>query len=261
MDTTTKEENLFQEYIRTKNPELESKIVEKYLPFARMFAYNQAVKAGKLCDSDDFYSDAALGLLNAVRNYDPLEGVKFETYATYKIRGAILDGIRKNDWIPRTARQKQKAVNKIREKLRIELGRVPFMEEIANAMDMSINEYRKMLAENSVNTIQSLDAHLEENGDSDFSITALSKLPDPEKEAEKKELAEKLGETLKKLSERERLVIQLYYYEELSSIEIADVLNVSQPRVSQLHTRALSKMRPNMGKYMGLFTEQEKSKS
>ena len=176
-----------------------------------MFAYNQAVKTGKLGDFDDFYSDAALGLLNAIRNYDLQEGAKFETYATYKIRGAILDGVRKNDWVPRTARQKQKAVNEIREKLRIELGRVPFMEEIANAMDMGIDEYRKMLAENSVNTIQSLDAHLEENGDSGFFTTTLSKLPDPEKEAEKKELAEKLNETLEKLSERERLVIQLHY--------------------------------------------------
>lgn len=134
MDTTTKEENLFQEYVRTKDPELESKIVEKYLPFVRMFAYNYAVKAGKLGDSDNIYSDATLGLLNAVRNYDPQEGAKFETYATYKIRGAILDGVRKNDWIPRTARQKQKAVNETRENLRIELGRVPFMEEIANAI-------------------------------------------------------------------------------------------------------------------------------
>lgn len=128
-------------------------------------------------------------------------------------------------------------------------------------LDMGIDEYRKMLAENSVNTIQSLDAHLEENGDSGFSTTTLSKLPDPEKEAEKKKLAEKLGETLKKLSERECLVIQLYYYEELSFIEITDVLGVSQPRVLQLHTRTLGKMRPNMGKYMGLFAEHEKSKS
>lgn len=244
---------MLQEYFRRKNPELESKIVEKYLPYARMLAYNQAEKAGKLGDFDNIYGDAALGLLNAIRNYDPQEGVKFETYATYKIRGAILDGVRKNDWIPRTAHQKQKAVNEVREKLRIELGRVPFMEEIANAMDMGIDEYRKMLAENSVNTIQSLDAHLEENGDSNFSTTTLSKLPYPEKEAEKRELAEKLNETLEKLSERERLVIRLYYYEELSFVEIAEVLNVSQPRVSQLHTRALDKMRPNMGKYMELF--------
>lgn len=95
--------------------------------------------------------------------------------------------------------------------------------------------------------------HLEENGDSNFSTTTLSKLPYPEKEAEKRELAEKLNETLEKLSERERLVIRLYYYEELSFVEIAEVLNVSQPRVSQLHTRALDKMRPNMGKYMELF--------
>ena len=173
MDTTTEKENLLQEYFRRKNPELESKIVEKYLPYARMLAYNQAEKAGKLGDFDNIYGDAALGLLNAIRNYDPQEGVKFETYATYKIRGAILDGVRKNDWIPRTAHQKQKAVNEVREKLRIELRRVPFMEEIADALNMSINEYRKM----------------EENGDSDFSATTLSKLPDPEKEAEKKELA------------------------------------------------------------------------
>lgn len=160
---------MLQEYFRRKNPELESKIVEKYLPFARMFAYNYAIKAWKLGDSDDVYSDATLGLLNAIRNYDPSANVKFETYATYKIRGAILDGIRKNDWIPHTARQKQKAVNEIRKKLRIELGRVPFMEEIADAMDIGIDEYRKMIAENSVNIIQSLDAHLEENGDSIFS--------------------------------------------------------------------------------------------
>lgn len=113
---------MLQEYFRRKNPELESKIVEKYLPYARMLAYNQAEKAGKLGDFDNIYGDAALGLLNAIRNYDPQEGVKFETYATYKIRGAILDGVRKNDWIPRTAHQKQKAVNEVREKLRIELG-------------------------------------------------------------------------------------------------------------------------------------------
>ena len=160
MDTTIKEENLFQGYIRTKNPELESKIVEKYLPLARMFAYNYAVKAGKLGDSDNIYSDATLGLLNAVRNYDPQEGVKFETYATYKIRGAILDGVRKNDWVPRTARQKQKAVNEIREKLRIELGRVPFMEEIANAMDMGIDKYRKMLAEEALFLCRKIQASL-----------------------------------------------------------------------------------------------------
>lgn len=86
---------MLQEYFRRKNPELESKIVEKYLPYARMLAYNQAEKAGKLGDFDNIYGDAALGLLNAIRNYDPQEGVKFETYATYKIRGAILDGVRK----------------------------------------------------------------------------------------------------------------------------------------------------------------------
>lgn len=225
---------MLQEYFRRKNPELESKIVEKYLPYARMLAYNQAEKAGKLGDFDNIYGDAALGLLNAIRNYDPQEGVKFETYATYKIRGAILDGVRKNDWIPRTAHQKQKAVNEVREKLRIELGRVPFMEEIADALNMSLTHIWKKTE------IPTFLPPLYQN----FRIR---------KKRRRKRNWQKTGRNTGKLSERERLVIQLYYYEELSFIEIADVLGVSQPRVSQLHTRALGKMRPNMGKYMELF--------
>lgn len=247
------EVELFTTYKENKDKDLENKIATLYFPIVRYQAKQQALKVGENADLETYISDGSMGLLKAMHEFDPAQGVKFETYASIKIRGAILDGIRKNDWVPRTVRQNQKKITNAKDILRNELKRQPTEKEIAVFLEMDINDYRNMLSESSVNMVDSLEKHMDENGDALYDVSTTAKLESPEENVEKKELAQKLTEAMKLLTEKEKLVIQLYYYEDLSFVEIANILEVSGSRISQLHSNAIYKMRPFMGKYMGLF--------
>ena len=247
------EVELFTTYKENKDKDLENKIATLYFPIVRYQAKQQALKVGENADLETYISDGSMGLLKAMHEFDPAQGVKFETYASIKIRGAILDGIRKNDWVPRTVRQNQKKITNAKDILRNELKRQPTEKEIAVFLEMDINDYRNMLSESSVNMVDSLEKHMDENGDALYDVSTTAKLESPEEKVEKEELAQKLTEAMKLLTEKEKLVIQLYYYEDLSFVEIANILEVSGSRISQLHSNAIYKMRPFMGKYMGLF--------
>lgn len=247
------EVELFTTYKENKNKDLENKIATLYFPIVRYQAKQQALKVGENADLETYISDGSMGLLKAMHDFDPAQGIKFETYASIKIRGAILDGIRKNDWVPRTIRQNQKKVFQAKETLRNELKRQPTEKEIATFLEMDITEYRNMISDASVSMVSSLEEHMEQNGDMLYDVSTIAKPESPEENVEKEELAKKLTEAMKLLTEKEKLVIQLYYYEDLNFVEIASILEVSGSRVSQLHSNAIYKMRPFMGKYMGLF--------
>lgn len=248
------EVELFTTYKENKDKNLENKIATLYFPIVKYQARQQANKVGENADLETYISDGSMGLLKAMHDFDPAQGIKFETYASIKIRGAILDGIRKNDWVPRTIRQNQKKVFQAKETLRNELKRQPTEKEIATFLEMDITEYRNMISDASVSMVSSLEEHMEQNGDMLYDVSTIAKPESPEENVEKEELAKKLTEAMKLLTEKEKLVIQLYYYEDLNFVEIASILEVSGSRVSQLHSNAIYKMRPFMGKYMGLFT-------
>jgi len=183
-----------------------------------------------------------------------MKEVKFETYASLRIRGSILDQIRKMDWIPRTIRQKQKQIDAVMRQVEQETGRQATDEEIALGLGISEDEYAEWQSQMKITGVVSLNEYIEQGSDiSNDRVRVSSHFEQPEKVMEKHELKEMLMEALELLTEKEKKVILLYYYEELTLKEISNILEVSESRVSQLHTKGLSKMKTKLGKYMGIL--------
>ena len=206
---------------------------------------------------EDLVSYGIFGLIDAIDKFDCLKEVKFETYASLRIRGAILDQIRKMDWIPRTIRQKQKKIETVIREIEQETGHQASDEEIAKALGISEDEYLDWQSQMKITGVVSLNEYMEQGSDvsQDYSRHTTSRFESPEESVEKEELTKVLGEALELLTEKEQKVITLYYYEELTLKEISNILEVSESRISQLHTRALQKMRGKMGRYMGILSD------
>ena len=190
----------------------------------------------------------------AIDKYDNMKAVKFETYASLRIRGAILDQIRKMDWIPRTIRQKQKKIDAAMKAIEAEKGRAATDEEIAGELGISADEYTGWQSQMKITGVVSLDEFLEGGSEVPSLQSTQHRYDEPEDVIEKDELKKKLAEALELLTEKEKKVILLYYYEDLTLKEISNILSVSESRISQLHTRALQKMKAKMGNYMGIFS-------
>jgi RNA polymerase sigma factor for flagellar operon FliA len=187
-----------------------------------------------------------LGLFDAAKRFDVSKNIKFKTFAEYRIRGAILDEMRKLDWFSRSLRDKQGKIEKTILNLELQLGRDPEDTEVAKAMDLSLEAYQTMLGEVShlgcVSLNETLD-HSDEGRSFLDSLTNHYSSISPGERIENQQLTQKIAEVLTLLSEKERLVISLYYYEELTQKEIAEVLDLSEGRVSQLHSQALIKLK------------------
>ena len=205
---------------------------------------------------EDLVSYGIFGLIDAIDKFDYLKEVKFETYASLRIRGAILDQIRKMDWIPRTIRQKQKKIDAVIREIEQTTGHSATDEQIAHGLGISEDEYLDWQSQMKVTGVVSLNEFMEQGSDvsQDYSRQASSRFDSPEESYEKQELTRVLGEALQLLTEKEQKVITLYYYEELTLKEISNILEVSESRISQLHTRALQKMKTKMGNYMGILS-------
>lgn len=208
---------------------------------------------GYTVEFDDLVGYGIFGLIDAIDKFDYDKGIKFETYASLRIRGSILDQIRKMDWIPRSLRQKQKKMETTASELETKLGRQATDEEMASALEISVEEYYTWGGQTKIMGIASLEECLEQGTEISDKETKCSALEQPEKAMEEEEVKRVLAETLEQLTEKEKKVILLYYYEELTLKEISQVLEVSESRVSQLHTKALQKMRLRLGNQMELF--------
>ncbi|MCX7759598.1 MAG: FliA/WhiG family RNA polymerase sigma factor [Hydrogenothermaceae bacterium] len=206
-----------------------------------------------IVDEEDLIQVGVLGLIDAINKYDPSKGVKLATYAEMRIRGHIIDHLRELDWIPRSVRSKLKNLeNKITE-LETNLGRQAKTEEIAQYLGMDVDEYMKY-AEGVMNKILvSLDSSVkDEEGEEQHLWQFIATSDDtPDKIVEENELRDILIDIIKsKLDDKERLIITLYYYEELSMKEIAYVLNLTESRISQMHTKIMLKLRKEISKYL-----------
>lgn len=203
---------------------------------------------------DDMRSAGMLGLIDATNKFDPTKNILFKTFAEYRIRGAILDEMRKLDWFSRSLREKQNNLSRTMTKLERKLGRTPEEEEMAAAMEISLEEYQQILGEVSHLGCVSLNETLDNSEDGvSFLESLVDKRTDlsPASQIESKELTKIMAGILQELSEKERLVISLYYYEELTQKEIADVLEVSEGRISQLHSQALLKLKTKVQMKLG----------
>jgi len=245
---------LWIDYARTKSPEIREKIILEYAPLVKVVAGRLGMYLGNNVEFDDLVGYGIFGLIDAIDKYDSMKDVKFETYASLRIRGSILDQIRKMDWIPRTIRQKQKQIEAVMRQVEQETGRQATDEEIAIGLGISEDEYTQWQSQMKITGVVSLNEYIEQGSDiSNDRVRVSSHFEQPEKVLEKHELKEMLMEALELLTEKEKKVILLYYYEELTLKEISNILEVSESRVSQLHTKALSKMKTKLGKYMGIL--------
>ncbi len=190
-------------------------------------------------ERDDLASEARIGLIDAINRYDPAKNVKFETYASIRIHGAIVDYLRKLDWAPRSLRQRARQISAAGMALEQELGEVPTEEQLAQRMGLSLTEYQKLLSDISVLTVLSF-RDLEE-GESDFQLK--DTLAEPEKELAKQDFIRCLGVSIAKLPEREKLILELYYRKLLSLKEIGAVLSLSESRICQIHSQAVIRLR------------------
>ena len=248
---------LWEDYSRTKTSETREKIILEYAPLVKLVAGRLSMYLGYNVEYEDLVSYGIFGLIDAIDKFDFMKDVKFETYASLRIRGAILDQIRKMDWIPRTIRQKQKRIDAIIKEIELTTGKTATDEEIAKGLGISDEEYVEWQSQMKITNVVSLNEYMEQGSEvpADVNRHATARFDSPEENIEKEELKQVLEQTLQLLTEKERKVILLYYYEELTLKEISNVLEVSESRISQLHTRALQKMKEKMGSYMGIFSD------
>lgn len=246
---------LWTEYDKNRTPELREKIILEYAPLVKLVAGRLSMYLGYNVEYDDLVSYGIFGLIDAIDKFDYAKEVKFETYASLRIRGAILDQIRKMDWIPRTIRQKQKRIDAVCKDMEVRLGRSATDEEIAEALGISDDEYTEWQSQMKITNVVSLNEYMEQGAEvpAEGNQFTTARFDSPEENIEKEELKKVLEESLEQLTEKEKKVILLYYYEDLTLKEISNVLEVSESRISQLHTRALQKMKDKMGNYMGIF--------
>ncbi len=242
---------LWEKYAREKTPEQREQLILEYAPLVKLVAGRLSMYLGYNVEYDDLVSYGIFGLIDAIDKFDCLKDVKFETYASLRIRGSILDQIRKMDWIPRTVRQRQRELDRAMHEVEIETGHPASDEELAVKLGISSDELNEWQAQLKVTNVVSLNEFMEAGSEVPNEKNLASHFEGPEEVIDKKELSEKLAECLDMLTEKEKQVILFYYYEELTLKEISYVLEVSESRVSQLHTRALQKMRDKLGKYMG----------
>lgn len=256
MDETGRKK-LLEEYAKVKSPETREKIILEYAPLVKLVAGRLSMYLGYNVEYEDLVSYGIFGLIDAIDKFDCFKEVKFETYASLRIRGAILDQIRKMDWIPRTIRQKQKKIEAVIREIEQSTGHAASDEEIARGLGISDDEYLEWQSQMKITGVVSLNEYMEQGSDvpQDYSRHTTARFEAPEERVEKEELTKVLGEALQLLTEKEQKVITLYYYEELTLKEISNILEVSESRVSQLHTRALQKMKVKMGNYMGILTD------
>ena len=252
---TVDKEKLWDVYRKKPTQELREQLIIEYAPLVKLVAGRLSMYLGHNVEYDDLVSYGIFGLIDAIDKFDLAKNVKFETYASLRIRGAILDQIRKMDWIPRTVRQRQRKMDEAIKQIEMRTGKNATDEELAKELGLTEDELCNWQSQMKVTNVVSLN-EFEENGPEPVIDTSnKSHFAQPEDVVEEAELKETLVAALDLLTEKERKVIELYYYEEMTLKEISKILEVSESRVSQLHTKGLLKMRKRMGSYMNILVE------
>jgi len=242
------ESEMWTAYKAAGDARTREEIILRYLPLVKYVAGRVSISLPPHVDIDDLVSYGVFGLIEAIERYDVNRGVKFETYAVARIRGAILDGLRALDWVPSGVRQKARAVEKAYAKIEAATGRSATDEQIAAELGMSLESFRKHLASIASCSLTSLDDLWVSEDESDTGIRAIEMIedvaaPDPERHAVLEDRKRVVAQAIERLPEKERLLVTLYYYEGLTAKEISMLMELSQSRISQLHTKAMLRLK------------------
>ena len=254
MQTNVKEvelRDLWRRYKGSNDQKARDRLVVAYSPLVKYVAGRMGAGLPAHVDEADLISYGLGGLIAAIERFDLSREIRFETYAITRIKGAILDELRALDWVPRSVRARARQIERANVKLEAKLQRVPTEEELAEELEMDIEDFRGALLQIASSSIRALDelwSPSDSSGDSMSLLDTLSdsNAPNPERIVEQNELRDRIAEALERLPEREKLVIALYYYENLTLREIGEVLRVTESRVSQLHTKAVLGLRSHL---------------
>ncbi len=246
----------WEAYRHSGDPNVRQQLLNHYLPLVRNVAGRMALGFPKSVEVSDLVSTGVIGLIEALKNFDPERGVKFETFAVPRIRGAILDELRSLDWVPRSTRAKAREIDRSTVRLENRLGRVPTRGELADDLKISMEDLAAALEDVSGTTLLSLDELVYREEDN-RQVPRVETLEAPRGDTvlgdiERQELRAFLINAVSDLTEQEKLVIALYYYEELTLREIGEVMNISESRVSQIHTKSVGRLRHMVRERFGL---------
>jgi len=256
---------LWEQYAGAPTPQLRRQLIEAYAPLARYVVDRINVRPGPSMGHDDLLSQALVGLIDAVDRFDPGRGIKFETYAYHRIRGAVMDMLRDMDWLPRSLRQRETDLTTAYTQLQGSLGRAPTDEQLARAMGISIEELDTIAQDLAFQAMHSLDeavAGVRSSGGSQNihgweDAALIDSIPDlqavsPQEQAERQAERNLLGQAIEALPDAERTVVSLYYYEGLTLKEIGRVMGVTESRACQVHGKAILRMRAHIAPMLAL---------
>ena len=249
-------QTLWLEYTRTRDRAVRDRLILTYAPLVKFVAGRLGSGLPAHVDEGDLVSYGLLGLIGAIERFDPQREIKFETYAIARIKGAIIDELRALDWVPRSVRSRAREIERAMGELERRLHRAPTDEEIAAKLGIAVADLEESLMEISRSSIAALDElwTVSAGGDQIALIDTIEDTqgPEPQSALAQTEMREALGEAIARLPEREKLVVTLYYYEELTLREIGEVLGVTESRVSQLHTKAILRLKARLGGVAGV---------
>ncbi len=246
----------WRKYKEHHDAEAKKQLIEYYYPLVEFVTNRMAIGLPKNVSRDDLSSIGIIGLIDAIEKFDLQRGLQFETYASWRIRGSMIDGLRQGDWVPRSVREKAKKVEDAYQKLEQQLLRSASDREMSEFLNISEQEFQHMLQELSVTTICSLEDPIKEDEtETRMSVLIDEKAVKPEQSVQKLFVKESLSKAIERLTEKERTVISLFYYEELTLSEIAEVMVLTPSRISQLHSKAILRLRGSLGRNKSLLTE------
>lgn len=225
-------------------------VIKEFAPMVKYVANRIALRLPPHIEVDDLVSVGVLGLIDAIQKYDPTRGAKFKTYAEFRVRGAILDELRSMDWVPRSVRQKAASMDAVVQKLQAQLGRPPEDDEVAAALGLSLDDFFSTLNQTRSMPVLSLEdlGISKDTGEQQSLLDCLAGKSDadPQTQLRLNELKTIIAKAIDALPEKERLMVSLYYYEELTMKEIGEVLSITESRVSQIHSKAVYRLRTKL---------------
>ena len=243
-------DELLAEFLKTRDHSIKQELVLRYGYLVKTIASQLRGVYINFAEMDDIVNEGIIALMGAIEKFDESRNVKFVSYASLRIRGSIIDFARKQDWAPRSVRKMAKEIDSATGELYVELGRAPTEGEVAGKMGLGIEKYRKALGDTSLYNMLSLDALLEESQGGPGDLMDAGDEDEPAQRLQNVELYQMLRDAIQTLKPKEQLVISLYYRKELNMKEIAKVLDVSEPRVSQIQSNAIRHLRKSMERYM-----------
>jgi RNA polymerase sigma factor for flagellar operon FliA len=243
--------DLWRRYKDDQDEQARERLVLAYAPLVKYVAGRMSSGLPSHVEESDLISYGLLGLISAIQRFEPEREIKFETFAITRIKGSIIDELRSLDWVPRSVRTKGREIEKMNAKLEHQLRRAPTDQEMADGLGVSIDEFQDSLVRISTTSVVALDELWTVSDSSGDQVSLLDTIQDPQAldpaaEMDTTEMKDRLADAIARLPEREKLVVALYYYENLTLREIGEVLGVTESRVSQLHTKAVLRLKSRL---------------